>query len=202
MTRQKLRTRPLERRPFGVLSHMAEEDIEDEELGFLLETVPWDGAYVHYVEGFVSMIFFQDKTIPTFPKNANPVIKGKRIPVIEVRMPIPSARRLASDINNGFTGYQTSRLAFGEQADQWTGIAPKEFAGVEQIPTDVNFGLFITGILQMTKEKLPEKGQIEYNEFLVNLILSHIDDIRKITEKYPETKGMFDDIEKKYRKVP
>jgi hypothetical protein len=175
---------------------MSEEFPDDPDLS--LDPIVLDGAYVHFVGGFTSLIFFQDRVIPTFGET-NVTIKGKRTPMLEVRMSVNSSRKLSKDIENGFLGYQTSRIVY-EGAEQWAGIERKNFT--EEIsPQEMEIGQMTLMYLHKLREALPERGKYEFNELLTKLVLEHVEEIHEMAEKYPETRGLFDEVEKGLRKV-
>jgi hypothetical protein len=166
-----------ERVPIGV------DPIED------FVTVVIDGAYVHFYEGFLSLLFFRDKEFPSHGKNGDVTkTRVKREILHEVRMAIPIAKTITKDLDEGLTAY--AQLGFLlEDRNFWRTHKLTESSEIVNFdrPRDKMDDLVWASFRDMF-DNCTKEGQDKIMDALTQFLHENIEDIRKISEDHPKDK--------------
>lgn len=150
-------------------------------------TVVSDGAYAHFLEGFVSLLFFQDTAIPKHTtKRELDLVDRKRHIMFEVRMSVNATKLLAASMKEGLKTYASTGLFFRNR-DFWNYTSPRktptQLHALDK-ETDIDLEKVLTHSLEYILDKLPEEGVKKVNDILMQCIHEHIEEIKQIAEEY------------------
>src|SRR5215213_6696017 len=124
-------------------------------------TVIADGVNTHFMEGFVSMLFYQDKVFPHY-QNKNETIQKittERNTLFDVRLSINVLKTLLKDLDDGFKLYRSVSL-IQDPRDFWVGIRPyeKESKLANRSPDEIEFDNALWGSFHEVYTGLSEEG--------------------------------------------
>lgn len=163
-------------------------DVDPTEDDFV--TVVADGAYLHFQEGFVSMLFFQDKTFPSHnAKDGNMTKKRtKRGLLHEVRLSIFSANILKQQLSEGLGAYNEFGMFF-ENRDLWqTPLLEKTEEGIGGLNRPKEFDKMLWSSFAGMFRNSNKKGQEKMLEILGDCLHEHFEEIRAIATKHAKKK--------------
>lgn len=162
-----------------------------------------DGALIHFLEGFVSLIFYREKAYP--PPEGHPIgatlkLKRKRQMLFEVRLAVEPLGRLVDEMKQGLEVYSQQALLtdyrnfwLSETTDtpseeEMTKLAPEELL----IKSD---NIEMDSLFKMIG-KLSTKGRRQLSKVFSQFLHEHIEDIRKLAiedaKKQGVNKGVFE----------
>lgn len=79
-----------------------------------------DGVDLHFLDGFISFLFYTTRTIPRKDKDEVEIINKKEM-IADIRLSINKAKKLSTDLKNGFTMSPLMNVLEGK-TDFFTGV--------------------------------------------------------------------------------
>jgi hypothetical protein len=153
------------------------------------ETVVVDGAYIHYYEGFLSLLFFRDKEFPSHDEKGDVTKTRTRREILhEVRMAIKTAKTVFNELDEGLSAY--SELGwFLKDREFWTSPKigkPSELTGFSGSRDNMD-GIVWSNFSDMYKN-CTKAGQNKILDKLTQFLHDNLEDIRTIAEKHAKNK--------------
>src|SRR5438105_11635655 len=151
-------------------------------------TVVSDGAYVHYLDGFVSLLFFRDTAFPTLNENGLLAKQRKSREILhEVRLSINAAKSLGENIENGMSGYIAAQYE-ATRADVWN--YPQFERSEETAPgigsqNDLLMNAY-SKLWQRTNREGRRLIRAKLHEVYIQFVHEHMQEIREISEAHPK----------------
>src|SRR5215212_11044599 len=99
------------------------EDTEESNVPF--PTLVADGVHTHFMEGFVAMLFYQDKVYPVYQSGkteSKTKFRTQRYTLFDVRLSIESLKQLTGQLEEGVQFYNSLPL-IEDGRDFWAGIS-------------------------------------------------------------------------------
>lgn len=146
-----------------------------------------DGAYVHFLEGFVSLSFFQLREIYSQQEDHSTAKREKEI-LADIRIPINLLRRLSKQIQDGLEMIPTVALM------QKTGL---DYYSNEHIPNDETKEFVVDKVPQLEIKiedpsvedyNLTDEGKEKLKEMVLRLTQQYHDEVREIIQGYSKEK--------------
>ena len=153
-------------------------------------TVVTDGAMVHFLEGFVSLLFYQDRVYPKQKNDGSFSMPKKRETIADVRLSINNLKKLMADVQDGIKSYPVLSLISGtNDVDFFTGLKNSQKTKDDEELVDADFDdeeterIKANSIIQ-TMEELTDEGKEKYTNEVVEILLENYDRLREIARKY------------------
>ncbi|CUR52526.1 protein of unknown function [Nitrosotalea devaniterrae] len=161
----------------------------NEEIFENFPTVVADGAYCHFLEDFISLIFYQTRVFPRLEKDGKTAIAPKRREILaDIRFSREALRKLMNEIEQGLELYPAYTLMKGKDGFL-TGLDPmntlsKDSTISKLSLTKAEFDHLKNNILVDMSTQLTKEGEKVYNDLLIKIIFEHEDELREIVRKY------------------
>lgn len=167
-----------------------------------------DGAYSHFLEGFVSLVFFRDIVLPPNEKDVDMVkVNGKRKILFELRIPISRLKILMKELEAGSKLYSATSL-LTKNRDFWTNPPSFEdehedtgtFDSNEIVPKIQDIGM---ESISKIFSSLSEDGKEKISEIVSQCLHDNMEQIRAIAQedvKNMSKKGIKNESSKRQNK--
>lgn len=154
-------------------------------------TVVSDGAYCHFLDDFISLIFYQTRVFPKNIVNGETDVKKKVEVLADVRLSRKAVKKLVEDLKDGLDMHPVFQLMQGK-SDFFTGLISGEDKGDNKVKdlklSDEEIDNIKNNVLVDIKEELTKEGEKEYNNTLIKILLDHADVFHEIVRKDKERK--------------
>lgn len=155
----------------------------------LFPTVVSDGAYIHFLEGFASILFYQERVNPVVDKEGNVDMNKSRETIADIRFSIKSIKKLADEIQMGLKLYSVVALTSKNiNFLQDTVEREQDVENTEQLQ-DMNmsyddFEMVKGELLRKGFHDLTPEGIEKYNRKVGKILFEHFDELREIIQEY------------------
>jgi len=147
-----------------------------------------DGAYHHFLDGFVSLLFYQIITTPDHDRS-KVKFKTRRETVADLRIPINSLKKFMKELEEGLEYYPIHGLV-NDNINYVVGSNMKEESNDELNKTlDISDNEVEMNLLRSIAEaqsKLSPEGRARFEALYKQLIRVHIDEFREIIHQDEE----------------
>jgi hypothetical protein len=151
-------------------------------------TVVADGAYVHMHEGFVSLLFYQDRTIPIEDKNGKVSLPTRKETIADIRLSINALKQLMQDVDRGLKLYPAVGL-FMKNINFVIDSVDEESVDKKlhrSTLSDEDVERLRSNVILVSNDELSDEGKEEYAKWVVKIVLDHFDELREIIRKDKE----------------
>jgi hypothetical protein len=148
-------------------------------------TVVADGAHAHFREGFVSLLFYQDKVIPMYNKEGDESDKfqTERRTLFDVRLPVSALNYLLIDLQKGQRFYRATSLVT-ENRDFWVGVdafqATRKLNAVD--PSEKETDEVVKGSIIKLIQGLSPEGVDRVQNVIAECLHDRLEEIRQIAD--------------------
>lgn len=153
-------------------------------------TVVADGSYTRFLDGFVSMLFYQERVYPTKNNDGDVEMPKNNEVIADIRLSIKQVRKLVNELKYGLELYPILAL-MTDDVNFTSGVKPfaKETKKHEEeetdwLPTKEEFELLRSNVILGALDNLTDEGKEKYNSKLVEIMLEHVDELREIVREY------------------
>lgn len=172
---------------------MSDSEISDDfsEQNFPIITA--DGAYSHFLEGFVSLLFYQVRVTPKDHADNKIMMQKKREYIADIRMSVDSLKRLMEDLDGGLKlypiiGLMQNKTDFFTGGDNARNISESKTVSNTTLSDKEEDNLRKNLILE-TGKNLSKKGREKYEEEIVNILTENVDRLREIARNDKKENG-------------
>jgi hypothetical protein len=166
---------------------MSEEEFGDS-VNTDFATVVADGAYAHFLDGFISLLFYQIRTYPVENSLKDLKINRKKEIIADIRISTNQLKKLVYDLDSGLALKSTMTLS-NSKSGYITRSAQinSEFVGEQFWKSgtfsDAEMQNIQNNLLSKNFEKLSENGKEKYMAILFEAFLERSDEIRELVDK-------------------
>lgn len=146
-----------------------------------------DGAYVHFLEGFASLVFFQLREIYNEKENGSEVKRKKEI-LADIRIPISLLRRLSAQIQDGLEMIPTFALM------QTTGLDYYSNRNIPKNETEEYISESVSKLEIKIEDSnagtynLTDEGKEKLKQIILHLTQQYHDEVREVIQGYSKDK--------------
>lgn len=147
-----------------------------------------DGAYHHFLDGFVSLLFYQIITTPDHDRS-KVKFKTRRETVVDLRIPINSLKKFMKELEEGLEYYPIHGLihdninyVVGSNMEEESNDELNKTLDVSDYEVEMNLVRAITE----AQSKLSSEGKLKFGALYQQLFRLHIDEFREIIRQDEE----------------
>ncbi len=159
-------------------------------------TVVADGTYCHFLDDFISLIFYQNRVFPKSIKGGEADIKKKEEILADVRLSRRAVKQLIDDLKGGLEMHPIFHLT-QNKTDFFTGLVSgneEEYEKLKDLKlSKEEMDNLKNNVLVDLQETLSKEGQKEYNNAIIKIILDHVDVLHEIIRKDKQKQEMKND---------
>ena len=146
-----------------------------------------DGAYVHFLEGFASLAFFQVREMYNEQQNGSEVKREKEI-LADIRIPISLLRRLSTQIQDGLEMIPTFALMQKTGLDYYSNKDIPKNETVEYVSDSVSQLEIKIDDSEADNYNLTDEGKEKLKQIILRLTQQYHDEVREIIQGYSKGK--------------
>jgi hypothetical protein len=148
-------------------------------------TIVADGAYIHFLDGYASLVFYHDKIFPKVSKNGKIILPNKRENLAEIRLSIPALKKFKNDLEDGIRTYPIFSL-LPMNIDYFGGVSDIEPKGENYVDTtldEMSQEHLADMAVFMNYETISDEGKKEFGKLTNKILLEHADELREVVQK-------------------
>lgn len=172
---------------------MSDSEILDNIDNINFPIITADGAYSHFLDGFVSLLFYQVRIIPKDVKKDQILMHKNREYIAEIRLSVDRLKQLMQELDDGLKMYPMLGL-LQNKTDFYTGGVNAKAISESKIVTstylaDKEEERIIKNLILETGKDLSKEGRKKYEEEIVKILIDNVDRLREISRNDQKENG-------------